>query len=54
MCVCVCLYIYLYINIYIYTYTYCKTHYYGAPFNFIHFALADGNAYITGADIRSK
>ena len=34
--------------------TYCKTHYYRAPFNFTHFALGDDNAYITGADIRSK
>ena len=33
---------------------YCKTHYYCAPFNFTHFALGDDNAYITGADIRSK
>ena len=33
---------------------YCKTHYYRAPFNFTHFALSDDNAYITGADIRSK
>ena len=33
---------------------YCKTHYYRAPFNFTHFALGDDNAYITGADIRSK
>ena len=34
--------------------TYCKTHYYRAPFNFTHFLLDDDNAYITGADIRSK
>ena len=33
---------------------YCKTHYYRAPFYFTHFALGDDNAYITGADIRSK
>ena len=33
---------------------YCKTHYYHAPFNFTNFALGDDNAYITGADIRSK
>ena len=33
---------------------YCKTHYYCSPFNFTHFALGDDNAYITGADIRSK
>ena len=33
---------------------YCKTHYYRAPFNFTYFALGDDNAYITGADIRSK
>ena len=33
---------------------YCKTHYYRGPFNFTHFALGDDNAYITGADIRSK
>ena len=33
---------------------YCKTHYYRAPFNFTHFALGNDNAYITGADIRSK
>ena len=44
LCVCVCVYIYIY----------CKTHYYRAPFNFTHFALGDDNAYITGADIRSK
>ena len=31
-----------------------KTHYYRAPFNFTHFALGDDNAYITGADTRSK
>ena len=35
-------------------YMYCKTHYYRAPFNFTHFALDDDNAYIAGADIRSK
>ena len=33
---------------------YCKTHYYRAPFNFTYFALGDDNAYITGADMRSK
>ena len=33
---------------------YCKTHYYRAPFNFTHFTPGDDNAYITGADIRSK
>ena len=33
---------------------YCKTHYYRAPFNFTHFAQGDDDAYITGADIRSK
>ena len=34
--------------------TYCKTHYYRTPFHFTRFALGDDNAYITGADIRSK
>ena len=33
---------------------YCKTHYYRAPFKFMHFVLGDDNVYITGADIRSK
>ena len=36
------------------TIDYCKTHYYRVPFNFTHFALGDDNAYITGADLRSK
>ena len=36
---------------YTYIHIYCKTHYYCAPFNF---ALGDDEAYITGADIRSK
>ena len=50
------IYIYIYIHTYIHIYihTYCKTHYYRAPFNFTHFALGDDNAYITGADTRSK
>ena len=33
---------------------YCRTTSYRAPFNFTHFALGDDNAYITGADRRSK
>ena len=33
---------------------YCKTHYYRAPFNCMHFALGDDKAFITDADICSK